>query len=109
MPELRVQVPHELPPTTVISALESLVSGLEASNPVDFRKCTWETETNRVQFNYQVYGFQVRWNALVLPKSIDLHCEFPVGARPFEHKIESAILSRIDDALEPTVEVRRAA
>ena len=111
MIEIQSAVEHDLGQQEATCRIHRMVASMTELFPQQVHQINLMMKDHRFEVSFAAYGYLVSWRAEVLNDRVALTGWIPESAKRFETKMEQAILSRIEEALQagPTTQARQAA
>ena len=99
MPNVKVSVPHSLPPNEAIKRIQNLVGGIKTkfADKVSDVKEQWSG--NHADFSFKAMGFDVAGKVDVDDREVRIESNLPFAAMPFKSRIESTIKEKAEELL----------
>ena len=101
MIQIETSVPHQLGKTVATNRIQNLVGTLSQRFPQQVHQVQLRLSEHHVDVSFAAYGYMVQWQADIAEDRILLHGSIPDTAKQFQHKIEQAIVARVEDSLSP--------
>ena len=108
MIEINTSIQHCLGQEEAIARIHLLVASLTQKFPQQVHQVNLHMKDHRFDVSFAAYGYLVSWRAEVYDDQVSLLGLIPESARPFQGKMEQAVVSRLEAALAPP-SLRRAA
>ncbi len=100
MPQIKVQVPHQLERDVAISRLQNYSRQMKDnfSEHVSDMEETW-SDAGVAEFSFRAFGFKVSGTTAVHAIYAEVHVQLPFAAIPLRGIIEKEIATRLESAL----------
>lgn len=104
MIEIQSAVQHQLNQQEATCRIHRMVASLTELFPQQVHQISLMMKDHRFEVSFAAYGYLVSWRAEVLDDQVALIGWIPDSAKKFEDKMEQAIVSRIEAALQSAPE-----
>lgn len=99
MPQLTINVPHQLPQEEALSRIRNLVSNLKAEQKDKISNVTEHWADNTGNFGFTAYGYELSGTITVHPASIDIDAKVPFAVSLFKGTIQDIIHRKASELL----------
>ena len=99
MVEIHTLVSHRLGRVAALDRMHQMADSLSQRFPQQVHQVSSTWHDNKLNIRFAAYGFLVQWEAIVQEQQIALLGQIPDAARAFKHKIEQAIVARLETVL----------
>ena len=99
MPSSKVTVPHTLGKDEALARIKGMLTQVEAQgrDTISDLQESWNGATGT--YSFRARGFTVKGSVLVSDSDVEIDLDYPLAARPFKSRIESALQSRAEALL----------
>lgn len=101
MIEINTSVQHCLGQEEALTRIQLMVANLTQTFPQQVHQVNLHMKDHRVDVSFAAYGYLVSWRAEVYDDQISLLGLIPETAKPFQNKMEQAVVSRLEATLCP--------
>ena len=101
MIEINTAVQHCVGQQEAIARIHHLVASLTQRFPQQVHQVNLHMKDHRFDVSFAAYGYLVSWRAEVYDDQVSLMGLIPESAKPFESKMEQAVVSRLEGILAP--------
>lgn len=102
MIEINSNIQHSLGQDEAIARVHRLVASLTERFPQQVHQVKLDMRDHRVDVQFAAYGYVVTFHAEIYDDQVSLTGELPDTAKKFQHKIGTAVVSRLEEALLPS-------
>lgn len=99
MPSSKVTVPHTLGQDEARKRITGMLAEVQAHGGDTITNLQESWADNKGTFSFKARGFDVKGNLLVSESDVKIDLDYPIAARPFKSKIQSAIRTRAETLL----------
>ena len=99
MPNIKVSVPHSLPPHEAVKRIQNLVCGIKTKFADKVSDVNEQWSGNNANFSFKAMGFDVAGTLEVDDREVRIESNLPFAAMPFKSMIESTIRQKAEELL----------